>query len=643
MNTKIYLNYFNDAALIKSDILTPIHLGAENSDLQLNMIGDNTGDHISEKNSLYCELTGIYWAWKNDTTSDYLGFFHYRRLFNFNTDLEDELDEMSLLNHSRVDNLMYEKYKLDDDTISDFTEKYDAIIPTLIDLSAAIKVSHQYVTAPYHHGEDLHLARHVLSKHHPEDVDAFDSEMEESSFYGNNMFILKKELFHNLCEWLFPMLDEIHERVDYSKYNHFQEKRVVGYLAERLISLYFRKYIVNDPKVNHTNLDRLFIKDTVAYPPAPKKVETDLPIVSVAISADQNYMTHFVALVRSIFANRVYNYHLEIIVLDGGIHTLHKNLLTESLSEYKEYTIHYLNMSNCFNGLSVREPFTKATFFRLALCDILQNHDKVLFLDTDMVVNSDLRALFQLDLTDKYVAACPDLIMRSFIAKNELVNPVTLPWSYVDYMKALLDMDDPEKYFQAGTLLMNLERIRQEDLSPLMIDDIQNNDYWYLDQDVLNKYLSKDSIPLSTRFNCTEIPPSHSNFLSNKDYKMFEESLDNPLIVHYAGIAKPWLNNTHRHSLLYWMHLKGTPWYETAFLGNIHQEIADYTPRKNPSTKPKPQQPTPQQPAPQQNNNPAPQRVEPEDPLAPLLEIQSNMPPTGTKFTRMIKRRLSRK
>lgn len=630
MQTKIYLNYFNDAALIESDILTPIHLGAGNSDLELDMIGDNTGDHISDKNSLYCELTGIYWAWKNDTSSDHLGFFHYRRLFNFNTELTDELDVMSLLNHARVDSLLFSKFKLDDDTIGNFTDKYDAIIPTLIDISGAGNLKNQYITAKFHHAEDLHLARKVLSEFNPDDLDAFDSEMREQSFYGNNMFILKRDLFHNLCEWLFPMLDEIHSRVDYSKYSHFQEKRVVGYLAERFISVYFRKYIVNDSKVKHIELDRLFIRDTVAYPTAPKAIETQLPIVSVAISADQNYFTHFVALVRSLLANRVHSYHMEIIVLDGGIHALHKNMLNQSLEKYGEFTIHYLDMSHCFDGLSVREPFTKATFFRLALCDLLENHQKVVFLDTDMVVNCDIKELFDVDISGKYLAACPDLIIRSFIAKHELVNPNLSPWTYDDYMKTLLDMEEPEDYFQAGTLVMNLELMREDDLSPVMIDDIQNNDYWYLDQDILNKYLSKNSLQISNKYNCTEIPPSHSKFLNNMDYKAFEESLDNPSIVHFAGIAKPWLNNVHRYSLLYWMYLKNTPWYETAFLGNIHQQTPKFTPNNNPKTAPKKKPKT-------NSDQVGKEGSVNNDPLKALLEIQTNMPKRGTKLTRMLK------
>ncbi|EJY2008883.1 DUF4422 domain-containing protein, partial [Campylobacter coli] len=99
---KILVGYHKPAVLIKDDILTPIHLGRalateDSKDGEMpkedfewmceNMIGDDTGDNISHLNRYFCELTGIYWAWKNYDklgNPDYLGFMHYRRIFDFN-------------------------------------------------------------------------------------------------------------------------------------------------------------------------------------------------------------------------------------------------------------------------------------------------------------------------------------------------------------------------------------------------------------------------------------------------------------------------------------------------------------------------------------------------------------------------------
>ena len=61
----------------------PLQVGKDISKIDLNIQGDNTGDNISCKNQSYCELTGMYWAWKNLKNVDYVGLCHYRRYFDF--------------------------------------------------------------------------------------------------------------------------------------------------------------------------------------------------------------------------------------------------------------------------------------------------------------------------------------------------------------------------------------------------------------------------------------------------------------------------------------------------------------------------------------------------------------------------------
>ena len=81
-NIKIFVCHHKNSPFIKTNSLIPIHAGKANSNLELGIIGDNTGDNISERNGSWCELTVIYWMWKN-VQADYYGLFHYRRFLNF--------------------------------------------------------------------------------------------------------------------------------------------------------------------------------------------------------------------------------------------------------------------------------------------------------------------------------------------------------------------------------------------------------------------------------------------------------------------------------------------------------------------------------------------------------------------------------
>ena len=80
MNIKILIAAHKEYKVPEDTIYLPIHVGKELSTQSLPFIGDNTGKHISSKNPHYCELTALYWAWKN-LDADYIGLAHYRRHF----------------------------------------------------------------------------------------------------------------------------------------------------------------------------------------------------------------------------------------------------------------------------------------------------------------------------------------------------------------------------------------------------------------------------------------------------------------------------------------------------------------------------------------------------------------------------------
>ena len=83
-NLKILVASHKPDRVYHDDVYTPIHVGRAISKFKnemADMIGDDTGDNISSKNGEFCELTAIYWAWKNLKDADYIGLAHYRRYF----------------------------------------------------------------------------------------------------------------------------------------------------------------------------------------------------------------------------------------------------------------------------------------------------------------------------------------------------------------------------------------------------------------------------------------------------------------------------------------------------------------------------------------------------------------------------------
>ena len=179
---------------------------------------DNTGDNISEKNPSFCELTALYWIWKNDKESSIVSLEHYRRLFL-----------------SKKGNLFHYHYLSKGETKS-LMGKYDLMVRTPYYFRNYDNLWEEYSSD--HDESDLIKTRAILTKQHPEYLPSFDFVMKKAktaSFL--NMFLGKKEIVDSYCEWLFPILFSLEKEIDLSKKNTYQ-KRIFGFLSERLFNVW---------------------------------------------------------------------------------------------------------------------------------------------------------------------------------------------------------------------------------------------------------------------------------------------------------------------------------------------------------------------------------------------------------------------
>ena len=189
----------------------PIHAGrALGKDL--GYPGDDIGDQISEKNRSFCELTGMYWIWKN-ASEEYVGTAHYRRYM-----VSDESSDTIITR----------------DVIENWLSDHDMIVSMAIYIEGG---NLWQFYEKWHHIEDLKLLRQIIAEIHPEDLPCFDLAMNSSLFYGGNMLITSKQIYDTYCKWIFPVLFEAEKRIDTSSYDDYQ-KRVIGFLAERLMGVF---------------------------------------------------------------------------------------------------------------------------------------------------------------------------------------------------------------------------------------------------------------------------------------------------------------------------------------------------------------------------------------------------------------------
>lgn len=215
MNAKILVAAHKKYRMPEDDIYLPIHVGKEGKELELPYITDNTGENISKKNSSYCELTGIYWAWKN-LDADYIGLAHYRRHFCF-----------------RKKGGKFESV-LTSDEAEKLLKECDILVPNKRRYYIETNYSH-YIHA--HESEGLDVLCNIIKTEYPQYAKACDEVMNRTWAHMFNMFIMKKDKFDQYCEWLFEVLDKVEEQVDISGYDAV-ERRIFGYLSELMLDIW---------------------------------------------------------------------------------------------------------------------------------------------------------------------------------------------------------------------------------------------------------------------------------------------------------------------------------------------------------------------------------------------------------------------
>ena len=197
------------------DQYVPVLVGAINKPETFGYLDDSSGDNISGKNANYCELTGVYWVWKN-TSDEYVGICHYRRFFNCSLRQTDYIDDRD---------------------IRKILDQYDIILPFKKKLHNSVK--EQYCEKSGYE-KDLDVLREVILQKYPEYEEAYDKVMASHEIFFFNMMITKKGLYDQYCMWLFDVLGEAEKRIDFSEYDDYK-KRIFGFMGERLLNVYVLK------------------------------------------------------------------------------------------------------------------------------------------------------------------------------------------------------------------------------------------------------------------------------------------------------------------------------------------------------------------------------------------------------------------
>lgn len=563
----IYSCYFGPAEIFENDVYKPLQVGSANCSSRLTMLQDDDGESISNLNKSFCEMTGIYWAWKNDRTSDYIGFSHYRRLFSFKNNTGQKVDAHGMIYADQIEEDFEQRFGLDAFNVKNVVLKYDMVLPHYFDVTIidGIKsVREQYASSPSHHVQHLDLVSQIIGSTSPGDLKYLKEVFDGKYFYPANMFVMSRQLFDSYCEWIFPILFRLEKKIDVMGLGA-AERRAVGFIAERLLTVFVLKQRDSSSMLTSLEVDRVFVRNPNVLPKEPPVPVTPLEVVTVVTAADENYAPHAAALCVSIASTMSEKKWLDFIILTGNLKESTRRSLKEVASFFSNVSISFVEMGYEYNSAKVHSYFTKATLYRLSLPEVLKSRNRIVFIDADGIVMEDISPFISMDLEDNIVAAVHDFTMESF---QNMKVPVLAECGDMDadsYCRSYLGMRDAaNSYFQAGFLVMDIEKLREQKLSKKMILDVTTRPYWFLDQDVLNRNLVNQIKFLDPKWNVVDIDTRHKRYLSNATQATLAVAEENPGFVHFAGLGKPWNGVGHPRAQVYWSCLRRTAFYEEA-------------------------------------------------------------------------------
>ena len=214
------------------EVYLPLHVGkAEHPDLDLGYQGDDIGDNISLKNHRYCELTGIYWAWKN-LDAEYIGFAQYRRHFMYKEKVKG----------GNASNVM-----TTGEAIA-ACEQAPIVVPVKRNYYVQTLAQH-FLNYSFAETDDLDNMRAAIEEVDASYLPAFDDVMTRRSGHMCNMFIMRRDLFDSYCKWLFSVMRNLDERIDPAR------TRILGYFAEHMLDI----WMAHEGYDNYLELESVFL------------------------------------------------------------------------------------------------------------------------------------------------------------------------------------------------------------------------------------------------------------------------------------------------------------------------------------------------------------------------------------------------
>ncbi len=562
-----------DSETIDNPVYIPIRCGAVYDDREgVSMLGDDTGDNISERKFVFGDLTVQYWAWKN-IKADYYGIGAYNKYLSFSKDTYEETMygavSATALRRDDAEN----RYSINVDRITDLLKQYDVLVAKETAISnlgliycgrkiktvqGVLDVYESTLKTP----KPSKLLEQIIKEDYPDIVKAYQRYICCDEILLNYNFVMSAALYHEFCAFEFEVIGKLERKLRDQSYG---ELRITAYkyISNLLLQVYL-DYIQNKENVQVLHLQLVCFESTYSenevFPAFSKNN------VAIMTMSSNEYAPYLGVYLQSILNCASSNNNYDILVFERNITERNKKLLHTICDGHKNVSLRFINMNAKMAGITfyvAAQHFAVEAYYRVLLPWLLPNYKKIIATDCDLIVMRDLADLYNEDITEVAIGAVRDYMYGAMLNGLFEADPE------LEYSEKTLKLKNPYNYVNTGVLLLNMPLLRSMFTEKEVISFCQKQKFHFQEQDVINVLMDGKIKYLDLRWN--SLVSSNKDAIRAMDNFLSENAAIQlkypPFIYHYYTHPKPWVFPAGVFAEEWWKMARLTPFYEQLIIG----------------------------------------------------------------------------
>jgi len=280
--------------------------------------------------------------------------------------------------------------------------------------------------------------------------------------------------------------------------------------------------------------------------------------VPICFSANDKYVPLLSVELASIIDHSSPDKNYDIVILTTGINDENQFRLRSQIKLHPNFAIRIINVGQMVFGynfyLETRLTNTKYSseiYFRVLVPSLMPDYDYVIFCDADLVMLDDVAKLLDFDYSKNLLGAVRDY--------EGIANCYNNNYERTKYRLTEIGVKSFDNYFISGVLVINIKKFNENFTEKQLLDLACSKKWIQYDQDLLN-FICKDDVKIiDAEYDFVEDIDNVYQSLPSKLFKEYLESEKNPIIIHYSGNRKPWINISSKFSKYFWQYAEKTP------------------------------------------------------------------------------------